>query len=1254
MHNAAHLINSTDLEQASDRIQLRQLLPVLIRRLILATNKTVTLIDFPGDEGVGAPGWDGVVEAQIPSAHIPKGKSVWECGTNKAPNEKANQDYSKRKKKNPKSFAKNITYIFVTTRRWQNKTAWIKRKKSEKYWKNVFVIDADMIAAWLEQAPATHYWISSIVGKSVEDIETLDEFMDGFSSATQPRLTPEILTIGRESLVSTVHNWVMSDDRHKKIRFFSRNNGTVYLAAALFMLKGQQREHILSKTLIIKSPRAWNYMKIQDGELILIPSFMGMTSENNISAGNHRILQSIGKEDEPGLTESFPVDHKGIKAFETKLHEFIQDEVECRYLAYLWPQDLNAFRRRLAVHPELSRPRWAKPIAGRKMLAPMLIGAWVEANSKDLECLEALTCEPWAKQIDTLVPWLFQDDPPITCIGGSWSITSRTDSWNLLAPFLTHSDLDNFKKIACLVLETSNPSVDEDFIFNLDLRKSRPPHFSPAIRKGIAEQIAQMCNENELKPLAQSSFSQVAESIIYNWFEAAAKNPKLWVLLADEDLFRYFAEASPDLFLTKLEEIIIENPKVFDEVFIKTDNSLLSKRSPHPGLMWALEVIGRIENYFPQVINILIALHEISHQKIINNTPLESALSLLCLWYPQTDANFEKRKFVIDSILKNKNEIGWIILTNLLPGRINSATENPKPRWYRSYKAKENIITQRDLYYNYLEILEIAFSQSEGNSNRWNQLLKQIHDWPEVFVSKLIDCINLEDITKFSETSRESLRSTLREIHSRHKSHSDSGWAYKARLLQKIKRLYNKLEPENIILKYGWIFSRNPTLLEGRKYDYVKDEQKINKERINSIEFIFKAGGWEYIKKLIKNAESPEAVGYTFSKINNNTRLENLILLNYLTSENLKNNQFCRGYIYGMFEKYGSIWSDNIYEKLKKRMTVKQRANFHLYLPFDAVRVKSLTAKPARIYWTNFIGYGLGEKYDEIIPHSLVIVNRPFAALEMLCLYHKNDSSWPVDLLEKILKEILKPTHKIDAPSDMTIHYLEKIYKSMKGNASFPETLLLQIDLLMIQANNISWVPSILNSTISSDPAIFIEAIQIAYIPKGQQRRALSEEEQAKAGLADGVLRTWSGIPGLDQQNTFNKQKALDWIERMKAELSTSGHLAAGLLKLGNAMGRYTGHGTPGKETCLLIELISEPDFDQGFETGIFNSRGVHSRSMYAGGQQERDLATHFDSNAEQVKIFPRTSAIMRRLAETYRRLGGDQDREEALLRRRP
>ena len=75
----------------------------------------------------------------------------------------------------------------------------------------------------------------------------------------------------------------------------------------------------------------------------------------------------------------------------------------------------------------------------------------------------------------------------------------------------------------------------------------------------------------------------------------------------------------------------------------------------------------------------------------------------------------------------------------------------------------------------------------------------------------------------------------------------------------------------------------------------------------------------------------------------------------------------------------------------------------------------------------------------------------------------------------------------------------------------------------------------------------------------------------------------------------------------------------------------------PSRVVRDLVERIESPDLEKGLVLGLRNSRGVTSRGLTDGGEQERALQARYLTYAEQVGgRWPRTAALLRRIARGY------------------
>ena len=135
-------ITSTDLKHWADTRESQGLLPELITRLIRATSKDVNTIKFPCGDAIHLSGWDGILDLEERIYNISSGISLWECGVNSSPKDKAEKDYAKRVNDSLGYDKKESTFVFVTPRIWDGATAWAIEKKLTGEWKDIVVINS--------------------------------------------------------------------------------------------------------------------------------------------------------------------------------------------------------------------------------------------------------------------------------------------------------------------------------------------------------------------------------------------------------------------------------------------------------------------------------------------------------------------------------------------------------------------------------------------------------------------------------------------------------------------------------------------------------------------------------------------------------------------------------------------------------------------------------------------------------------------------------------------------------------------------------------------------------------------------------------------------------------------------------------------------------------------------------------------------------------------------------------------------------
>jgi hypothetical protein len=190
-----------------------------------------------------------------------------------------------------------------------------------------------------------------------------------------------------------------------------------------------------------------------------------------------------------------------------------------------------------------------------------------------------------------------------------------------------------------------------------------------------------------------------------------------------------------------------------------------------------------------------------------------------------------------------------------------------------------------------------------------------------------------------------------------------------------------------------------------------------------------------------------------------------------------------------------------------------------------------------------------------------------------------------------------------------------------------------------------------LQRLLARDPATFVQLIELAFKPASSD--APSEPHTVDQDLASNayrLLREWRVVPGTREDGSVDAAALKEWLDEARALLTQEDRLEIGELQLGEVLAHSPTDpdGTfPTRPVREVIETAPNDRLERGFIIGLFNKRGVTSRGMTEGGNQEYDLANRYEGWAEAVEAtHPRTAGALRSVAASYREEGRRNDEE--------
>ena len=162
----------------------------------------------------------------------------------------------------------------------------------------------------------------------------------------------------------------------------------------------------------------------------------------------------------------------------------------------------------------------------------------------------------------------------------------------------------------------------------------------------------------------------------------------------------------------------------------------------------------------------------------------------------------------------------------------------------------------------------------------------------------------------------------------------------------------------------------------------------------------------------------------------------------------------------------------------------------------------------------------------------------------------------------------------------------------------------------------------------------------MSYRAKGEEPSIPTEEQRIRSHLSIDLLHGWRNPPGINENGSLNPEKLRSWISRAHELACASGRGEIADHHIGQVLVYYPSgaDGAWPHETLRgLLEDLESDDIEDGISTGIYNGRGVVTRSIGEGGAQERAIAERYRDLARILSSsWPRTARLMKKIADSY------------------
>lgn len=1256
-------ITATNIAEWADKIEARSLLPAFIRILVNTTGAEITASDFPAFDDAQRPGWDGYCESNSATPWIPTGVAGWEFGCNKNIKSKADSDYRSRTESDGISDEerKDITFIFITPRRWSQKEKWVQSAKAEGKWKDVRVFDALDLEQWLQTSIPAQIWLGGQFGVPTEGVCSLSSYWKSWSEVAQPPISPKIFSSAFEDHRGELSRWYESKPDSPFIISATSKEEAMAFISAINLQDNEMLEGLSGfsdRAIFLSTAESAKRLSEFSKEIIPIATTDKVQEELVISFQNRHSIIVIDR-GSYGIEPNITIDLPSSESFRNALEDMGIDREEIDVHSNKSGNSPTIFRRLMSNIPAVSKPDWSdSPDKIRKLVPLILAGAWNSNQSADQQILELLGDKSF-KNIEKEAAELAKlSDAPVWREGNYRGVVSKIDCLYAVSELITKDDLENFFLAALYVLSEEDPALElpEEDRWAANIYDKVCDH-SDAIRASISENLIILAVHgdglfgNSLGFRIADRVSITVRSLLRDI------KPKMW--MSQQNELPSYAEAAPEEFLTIVEDELEKEFPAFAPLFEPVGTGAFS-RCNRSGMLWALEKLAWNPTNLSRVVTILGKLSTYELEDNWSNKPINSLIDILLFWKPQTAANVKQRCDVLTLLCKKYPNVGWEICIGPLKPGSGFTSGTSRPLWRNDASGAGHVLTGSERTVFALKCRELVLSWSAYDKEKLKELVLCLHSIGEENHERVYQAFkgwldanpDNDDVLNLREYVRtHTLTSRARKRNKENEVQYANG-----------KRLFALLEPRDVMSQHFWLFEKSwieltPEELDGDDFDFEAKDKEIARQRIQALREIISEYGWDgLIGLIIKGGTGSEIGSFLQSHIFDQSDIATFILdcLKNRTEFSPKLDGCISGIFFSMDEK---VRKKVIREVLNNLTPHKKHTNqivrLFMSAPFKQMIWDQLAGMGKSIraeYWSGVYPNGHSLPSDEMnfSVKKLIKAGRPKAAFH---LGHLRPNRMTSETLIQLLEELaLVDADKKEEGYRPQQYEIEKAFETLNERKDIDRTKLARLEYLYAEVlNEFSkyGLPN-LSREIAGSPPQYMQLNVITFKrsdegvdPTEWDAGLDAESKPIAARNAYTVLQNINVIPGTSEDGLIERDVLRKWITDVRSlaqELSRSditdqqiGHLLSQARKPGKD-GVW-----PREEIRDVFEEFESRHILTGMEIGIRNARGAMASIRSEKSTKERNLAEEYRAMAKKMENRrPFTSLLLNKIAQGY------------------
>jgi hypothetical protein len=426
--------------------------------------------------------------------------------------------------------------------------------------------------------------------------------------------------------------------------------------------------------------------------------------------------------------------------------------------------------------------------------------------------------------------------------------------------------------------------------------------------------------------------------------------------------------------------------------------------------------------------------------------------------------------------------------------------------------------------------------------------------------------------------------------------------------------------------------------------------EEANKSRREAVRGILADRGIPAVIALAKAAKEPHLVGFALAEAAPvQETLEALFGPDFTTNSGVDEDFFVAVSGAAHF-RFGATW-DRWIAGVIASLDALRASNLFLRWPDTKETwnfVEALGPSIDKEYWKR--KYALNQSSDADLLFAVEKYNsvERFSASVDLVAYQ--DNRIPTEVCVRVLRGFVGELNSTKLNRQNTLYSVLRLLQALQERKDISIEELASIEYQYLPLLEHQGEPVALNELLKASPKFFVDVVCDVFSPAsemGKERGEISEEGRAKARIGYGILQSMRSLPGFTE-SAQDADYLKDWIAQARDLAKEADRAVIADQQIGQMLSYATtdaeDNAWPARPVRDVIEEVASDEIEQGICISRFNMRGVSRKAMYEGGGQERSIAANYRAWAEASVSWPRTRAMLRRIAEDWERTAEQAD----------